>query len=192
MTTTLQCRWCGAKFRPPPPAKGGSKRKEDRPVVLVHADHEITCEKNPHRPEREKESKAWNPVPWKLSVGGRRPVLRSHLLTFVGGPLDTRQTPLVNYLVDGSVVAVEPPLRLAGPVTEDSKGRAVSRYMGHYQLKLKDGCPVYVWVQTIQPKRRLPDHPSFVELYPELAAMLDIYNEEELPSEEEREESEDD
>lgn len=200
MTVVVECRWCGAEFRPPPPTKGGSKKKEDRPVVLVHADHEINCEKNPHRPEREKESKAWNPVPWKLSVGGRRPVLRSHLLTFVGGPLDTRQTPLVNYLVDGSAVAVEPPLRLAGPVTEDSKGRAVSRYMGHYQLKLKvlpdvDGpgryCPVYVWTQTIQPKRRLPDHPSFVELYPELAAMLDIYNEEELPSEEEREERND-
>jgi hypothetical protein len=118
-----------------------------------------------------------------MSVGGRRPVFRSHLLTFVGGPYDTRQTPLVNYLIDGSAVGVRPPLRLAGPVSGDSKGRAVTRYMGHYELRLKDDCPVYVWVQTIQPKRRLPDHPNFVEVYPELAAVLDTYVEEELQSE---------
>lgn len=160
-------------------------------MILVHADHELSCDQNPHRPERAKESSAWNPVPWKLSAAGRRPAWRSHLLTFAGGPLDTRQIPLVNYLVDGSTVAVVPPLRLAGPVSGDSKGRAVSRYMGHYELRLKDDCPVYVWVQTIQPKKRLPDHPQFCELYPDLAAVLDQWTEDQLLSEENERKEED-
>lgn len=171
----LRCQWCEAEFSPPEQPKVKGKAPTFRPLVLEHADHEVRCEQNPDRPEKGKMSKAWNPTPWKAPHVGARPVPRPHLLTFINGPYDGRQTPLVNYLVDGSTVAVEPPRRMSGPVMEDSKGRAGSRFMGHYELQISNGCPVYKWVDTIHPKKRLGEHPAFVELYPEIAAELDTY-----------------
>lgn len=162
---TLQCQWCGAEFKEPPPSRGDSD-KTVRSITLQHADHEVRCEQNPDRPASEKISMAWNPVPWKAQPMGARPRPKPHLLTFIGGPWDGRQTHFQNYLVDGTTALVCPPERLAGPVKPDSQGRACSTYMGHYELRLQDDSPIYQWVDTITPKKRLPKPLGFKDLWP--------------------------
>lgn len=162
---SLQCQWCGAEFTEPPPSKGNEA--QPRSITLKHADHEVKCEQNPNHPAKGKVSMAWNPVPWKAQPMGARPTPKPHLLTFLGGPEDGRQTHFQNYLVDGTTALVCPPMRLAGPVKADSQGRACSVYMGHYELRLKGDCPIYQWVDTITPKKRLPKPLGFRDLWPE-------------------------
>lgn len=170
MAKVLECRWCGEKFPDPPPLKRGET--PPRSKILVHADHELRCKENPDYTPRAKPSSAWNPMPWTAPQVGALPAPRPTVLTFVGGPLSGRVTALENFLIDGTSVAIEPPLRLCGPVSVDSAGRGVTKWMGHYELRLRGDSPIYVWIETIQPKKRLPKATEFRELWPELAARI--------------------
>lgn len=186
-----QCQWCLKEFPVPVVTKSG---KAPRPMILVVADHELKCEKNPDRPVIEKESKAWKPEPWLIEMGGTKAKPQPTTLTFMDGPWQGRQTNWEMHLVDGTCVTLQPPKIIAGPVTTDSATpvpRSCSKYMGHYELELlvrpKEGgfpevCPVYVWVPTIIPKKRLAKATPFAEAWPELAAELTVW---EPPEEEE-------
>lgn len=166
------CQFCGEAFPEPAPERAGGKPRVLRSRVAAHADHELRCPENPDRPVKLKTSAAWSPMPWTHKFTDN-PQPKPTAVVFVGGPNHGRVLQWINYLVDGSVVAVEPPLTMSGPVMADSKGRAASRYMGHYRLKLSRDCPVYVWVDTIVPKKRLPQPIEFTKAWPDLAASLE-------------------
>lgn len=170
-TDVPKCQWCGQDFPTPVVQRAKGKGKGPRPVMLDLADHEVKCASNPHRPEVEKESKAWNPRPWMVEITSE-PVLKPTTLTFLGGPWHGRQTRWEMHLVSGECITIEPPAKIAGPVKGDSKERACSAYMGHYELRIREGCPVYRWVDTIIPKKRLSQPTEFTAAFPELAATL--------------------
>lgn len=165
----LLCRFCSREFNDP--KVGPKDRTTVRPLANVVTDHETKCEQNPDRPPPFKESKAWTPNPWKTQFSDN-PHLRADRVTMLGGPEHGRTFRWECFLVDGTTALVEPPTVLAGPVMADSKDRACSRYMGHYELRLRGGLPIYRWVDTIVPKKRLPAPRTFDEAWSGLSKSL--------------------
>jgi hypothetical protein len=159
----LECQWCGAEWA----------KKGERFDVRTHAMHETRCPESPHYTPPEKGSKAWNPMPWPHDTVGRTAVPNETSITYVGGPYHGQRRGWVGYLVDGREILTEPPLVHLGPVTPDSKGRMCSKYMGHYELSITEGCPVYRWVDTLTPKKRLSQPPQFTTTWPDLADHLE-------------------
>jgi len=180
LSEALACQFCGERFEQVKPLSANAKwlkRGKDRfppTPVVAHADHEMKCKENPDRPERGKASTAWVPQPFPVGrFGGAQPSPTATRVTYLGGPYHGRSQGFECFLVDGTRVAVQPPLVAPGPQQEDSKGRVCSRYMGHYELRLKGGCPIYRWVDTIVPKKkRLGETQTLEDLWPEWAAQL--------------------
>ncbi len=168
MSEPLACQFCGKPFVGGTLTRGA---KTDRSLLLQHADHELKCPDNPDRPVAGKASSAWTPAPWKPDMTSAA-TPKPERVTYLGGPWHGRSQAFDAYLVDGTRLEVEPPKIVPGPQMADSKGRSCSKFMGHYELRLKGGCPIYRWVETITPKRRLPSPRTFTEAWPELAAQL--------------------
>lgn len=181
LTEALTCQFCNERFEQPAPLPA-SKRGWLRPgrdsfpetPVLAHAKHEFRCKDNPNRPGVWKGSSAWTPQPFPVrKFGGAQPSPTATRLTYLGGPYHGRSQAFECFLVDGTVVVSEPPRVAPGPQQEDSKGRLCSKYMGHYELRTRQGCLVYRWVDTIVPKKkRLAQPTPFNERWPHLAAEL--------------------
>lgn len=177
-----QCRWCGREFQEPPIIKSKAKTQTvKRSAEMECADHEWKCEENPNHPAAEKVSKAWSPRPWPVSdFGGARPQPKPDRIVFLEGPWHGREQHWDAHLINGTVVTIEPPRIIPGPTVSDSKDRRCSLYMGHYELRLalvgdeKIWCPVYRWVATITPKKRLTQPRTFNEAWPALAVTLEM------------------
>ena len=157
---TEQCRWCGQVV----------EATKGRSALLVRADHEIKCEENPDHPVKAKVSKAWKPQPWtSLEAGAATKPAETHIV-YEGGPYHGRKQRFEAVLVDGTTVAVKPLPILPGPQQADSKDRACSRYMGHYQLEVVNNCGIYKWVDTVMPVKRAPQEQTLQQLWPELCS----------------------
>lgn len=166
MTERHRCQWCGKS----------EKKPGEWFTALQCAAHELKCNDNPHRPPPLKDSNAWNPEPW-LHEQYRKPNPATTSIIYIGGPMDGTTHDWDGFLVDGTRVTITPSPTTVGPVKRDSKGRCATKWMGYYQLHVTpDECPVYVWVNQIQKKKRLPEPRTFRESFPQLFETLPALN----------------